>query len=243
VSNQQCVFRAALFTAMALATTATSAQEPSSSGTAVEEPAAEAEPVAEPSPELERPTVWGEPTEVRVGIFVIDVDEVNSADQNFAASVYYEARWTSPSLVHEGPGPMHRRITDIWTPRLVIVNQQMAWTAFPGSVEVYPDGEVVLRQKVWGRFSQPLELRNFPMDRQTLSIHLVAAGLLVEEVAMIPLETEGRATSGIAQRFSLPDWDVLSDRAEPVPYVPFEEIAGYPASKCGSRLPGVCLTG
>ena len=28
-------------------------------------------------PELERPTVWGEPTEVQIGIYVIDVDEVN----------------------------------------------------------------------------------------------------------------------------------------------------------------------
>ena len=46
--------------------------------------------VEEPKPELERPTVWGEPTEVQVGIYVIDVDEVNSADQSFAASVYFE---------------------------------------------------------------------------------------------------------------------------------------------------------
>ncbi len=33
----------------------------------------------EPSPELERPSVWGEPTEVKVAIYVIDVDLVNSA--------------------------------------------------------------------------------------------------------------------------------------------------------------------
>ena len=31
----------------------------------------------------------------------------------------------------------------------------MAGPAFPGSVEIYPDEEVVHRQKVWGRSSQP----------------------------------------------------------------------------------------
>ena len=198
-----------------------------------ETPAAEepAPPVAadEPKPEMERPTVWGEPTEVRIGIYIIDVDEINSADQSFAASVYYEARWYSPLLAHEGPGPMHRRLTDIWTPRLVIVNQQMAWSAFPESAEIFPDGEVVFRQKVWGRFSQPLELQRFPSDQQTLSVHITAAGLRASEVEIVPLKTrEGVPASGIAQRFSLPDWEVLSYEAEPEPYVPGEGGASLP---------------
>ena len=63
----------------------------------------------EPSPELERPSVWGEPTEVKVAIYVIDVDLVNSAEQNFSASVYYEAHWNSPILRHKGPTPLNSR--------------------------------------------------------------------------------------------------------------------------------------
>ena len=108
----------------------------------------------EAKPELERPTVWGEPTEVRVGIFVIDIDEVDSAKQSFAASIYLEAHWDVPAMRHEGPGPVHRAWTQVWTPRLTIINQQQAWSAFPESVEILPSGEVIYRQKVWGRFSQ-----------------------------------------------------------------------------------------
>jgi len=107
----------------------------------------------EPAPELKRPSVWGEPTTVNILIYVIDVDNVNSADQNFSASVYYEALWNSPVLRHKGPGPLIRETTGIWTPRLTIVNQQQAWTSFPATVEISPDGDVVLRQKVWGWFS------------------------------------------------------------------------------------------
>ena len=186
--------------------------------------------VDEPKPEMERPTVWGEPTEVQVAIYVIDVDEVNSADQSFAASVYYEARWKNPLLRHKGPGPMHRNISDVWSPRLTIIGQQMAWRSFPDSVDIQPDGTVISRQKVWGRFSQPLMLRDFPFDQQTLSIQLVAAGLSEEHVKMVPLVNEAGRSSSIASKFSLPDFDVESWEAMSSPYHPDEGdvgVAGY----------------
>jgi hypothetical protein len=170
---------------------------------------------------LARPSLWGEPTEVKVGIYVIDIDSLDSANQNFSASVYYEARWKSPLLEHEGPGPKFLPTSAVWTPRLGIVNQQQAWYAAPQFVEITPEGEVVLRQKVWGWFSQPLDLRNFPQDEQTLAIHMVAGGLLQTEVAITPLLRAKGRSSGIAQSFSIPDFSVVSWTAEPRPYVPF----------------------
>jgi hypothetical protein len=175
--------------------------------------------VEEPKPEMERPTLWGEPTEVQILIYTIDVDEVNSAQQNFAASVYYEARWKNPFLRHKGPGPMHRGVTEVWNPRLTIIGQQNVWRSFPESVEIHPNGEVVYRQKIWGHFSQPLDLHEFPQDRQVLTIHIVAAGLLEEHVKMIQLVTERGEVSGLAERFSVPDFEVLSWQADSLPYV------------------------
>lgn len=184
----------------------------------------------EPKPELERPTVWGEPTEVQIAIHVIDVDEVNSADQSFAASVYFEARWQNPLLAHKGPGPKLRSLTDVWNPRLTIIGQQMIWRSYPEYVEIQPDGTIVYRQKIWGRFSQPLQLQDFPFDQQVLSIHIVAAGLLEEDVKMIPLVTESGTPSGIAGKFSLPDFNVVSSEAIPQPYFPRKShpgVAGF----------------
>ncbi len=220
------------------------------SGPALAQPAAE-QPVTESPknagtaeqmrPEMARPTVWGEPTRVQIKIYMIDVDEVNSADQNFAASVFYEARWNSPYLRHEGPGPRFRPLTEVWTPRLVIVNQQQAWSAFPAAVEIRPDGEVLLRQKVWGRFSQPMDLHDFPLDRQTLTVQIVAAGLMEDEVTMVPLEVEHGRASGIATRFSVPDFDILSWKAEPAPYVVTEGEVGtagfHMQIEVGRRMP------
>jgi len=177
-------------------------------------------------PELQRPSAWGEPTEVRIAIYLIDVDEVQSASQNFSASVYYEARWKIPTLQHQGPGPRIAPTTSVWTPRLTILNQQQIWEAFPSYVEIYPDGEVVYRQKSWGWFSQPLDLHDFPLDRQTLGIHIIAAGLLQTDVTMTPLVQRKGRGSGIAEKFSLPDFNVKSWIAESRAYFPFQSQAG-----------------
>ncbi|PHS02183.1 MAG: hypothetical protein COA78_21780 [Blastopirellula sp.] len=186
--------------------------------------------VDEAKPEMERPTIWGEPTEVQIAIYVIDVDDVNSADQSFAASVYYEARWKNPLLRHKGPGPMHRNVSDIWNPRLMIIGQQMAWKSYPESVDIHPDGTVIYRQKVWGRFSQPLKLQDFPFDQQELSIQIVAAGISEDHVKMVPLVNDFGRSSSIAAKFSLPDFDVVSWNAAPSPYYPIPNevgVAGY----------------
>lgn len=184
----------------------------------------------EPKPELARPTAWGEPTEVQIGVYVIDVDEVDSADQSFSASVYFVAQWKIPLLAHEGPGPKLRSLTEVWNPRLTITGQQMMWRSYPESVEIKPDGTVVYRQKIWGRFSQPLKLRDFPFDQQELSIHFVAAGLAQNDVKMVPLVNENGTASGTSETFSLPDFDVLSYEATPQPFFPHEGhpgVAGF----------------
>jgi hypothetical protein len=88
---------------------------------------------------------------------------------------------------------------------------------------------VIYRQKVWGQFSQPLDLRAFPQDSQKLKIHIGAAGLAESEVRMVPLVTQRGDTNGIAPSFSLPDFDVMSWSVQSVPYVPFEGHAALAA--------------
>jgi hypothetical protein len=123
---------------------------------------------------------------------------------------------------------MHRLTSSIWTPRLTILNQQQAWNAFPNYVEVSPEGDVILRQKVWGWFSQPLNLRDFPLDRQTLTVHLAAIGLLESQVNIDPLIFSDERRSNIAAQFSLPDFEVLSWAVESRAYYPFEGKVGIP---------------
>ena len=228
-----------IIVALIIATIPVLAQAPPQAPPADTEPAEANVGAAEastPKPEQQRPSAWGEPTKVRIGIYVIDVDGVDSANQRFSASLYFEARWNIPLLRHEGPAPLIRRTTSVWTPRLVFVNGQQSWSAFPDYVEISPDGEVIYRQKIWGWFSQSLNLRDFPFDKQKLTVHLVAAGLKESEVKMVPLERR----SGIAGELSMPDFKVTDWRAEVRPYLPTGRspgAAGFILEMDVERLP------
>ena len=134
--------------------------------------------------DVSRPEADG-PVPVRVTVSVLDLDDVNSVKQSFVANVYYEARWRDARLAHGGTGERAMPLTSVWHPRLVFLNQQRVIQTLPEVVEVSPDGDVRYRQRVWGPFSQPLEVENFPFDEQTFDLLLVPAGFELDEVRLI----------------------------------------------------------
>ncbi len=80
---------------------------------------------------------------------------------------------------------------------------------------------------------QPLGLRDFPFDQQTLRLQLVSPTSRASEVELVADET-WTATGlkdaiGLAPRLSLPDWQVLDWRAGPMSYelTPRLQAAGY----------------
>ena len=167
------------------------------------------------SAEVSRPTTG--PVKVYVTIFIIDVDEINSASQSFDANVYIQYRWRDQRLAHKGSKSIVRPLDEIWNPEIQIVNQQKLWLTFPDIVKIAPDGEVVYRQRAWGSFSQPLKLHEFPFDRQVFFIQLAASDYTQDEVELV-LDT--KEESGIAQELSVADWNILGWKTEPRNYKP-----------------------
>jgi hypothetical protein len=134
-----------------------------------------------------RPASEQGPTRVIAAVFIVDVDEIDSAGQKFTANVYIEYRWRDESLVHPGPGTIVKDLTDVWHPQIQIINQQRVLKTFPDVVTVFPNGEVIYRQRVWGNFSQALNLQDFPFDRQVFNIRLAAVQHSPEQVDSSPL--------------------------------------------------------
>ncbi len=177
-----------------------------------------------------RPLAAEGPTEVSVAIFVLDVDEVDNVSQSFDANVYIELHWRDPNLVHDHPNEIMRGLHDVWNPQIQFINQQKIWQTLPESVEIFPNGEVVYRQRVWGAFSQPLKLEDFPFDRQKFTIQLGSAGYSPQEVKLVP--DQGSRT-GIASKFSLVDWEILGWKVDIAPFAPSLEedaFAGFSLS-------------
>ena len=123
---------------------------------------------AEPPPELR---------DVEVKIVLLDVDEVNNVAQTFTANLATAIRWQDHSLSHQGPHSISKPLDEIWYPSIQFLNQQRIVATFPRMAEVFPDGTVIYRQRYWGNFSQPLELKSFPFDVQKLTLTLAICWL------------------------------------------------------------------
>jgi hypothetical protein len=160
---------------------------------------------------MSRPDEGDGPTQVRIGIVILDVDTIDTAKQSFTGSVYLEARWQDPRLAHGGPYEISKTLNEVWHPRLHCINQRKAFQTLPKIVEIDPNGEVVSRQRVWGTFSQPLEVHDFPLDQQTFSIRLAAVAYAPEEVKLV-LDPDRK--SGLASGFTIEDWSIRDWQAE-----------------------------
>ncbi len=156
------------------------------------------------------------PTRIYVTVFIKDVDSIDTLNQSFEAAVYMEARWRDPRLRHNSEREVARSLSEVWTPRMKIVNQQRVSQALPEFVEVSPSGEVVYRQQLWGSFSQPLALRDFPFDRQILRLQFLAAGYNPEEIEFV---RDPDSVSGMTDNPSAPDWEFLDWKFEATPVV------------------------
>jgi hypothetical protein len=141
--------------------------------------------------------------DVEIKMVLLDVDEVNNVKQSFSANLATAMRWQDQSLAHEGPDSISKPLAEIWHPSIQILNQQRIVATFPQTVEIYPDGTVVYRQRYWGNFSQPLELKSFPFDTQKLTLTLANVGFGMQSVRLLT-----SPDSGISDQFSMPDWEV-----------------------------------
>src|SRR6266481_9137621 len=162
---------------------------------------------------IERPQAEAGPTRVSVGIWMADITNIDSAQQNFTAEVAIVLRWRDPRLTHTGNGIVRYPLEQVWHPRVAVVNETNSVSRkFPEAVEVEPDGTVNYRQRYAGAFSQPLRLRSFPFDRQTFHVELVAVRYGANEVQFVPdqdwIDHGLKHAGGIAPSITLPDWTI-----------------------------------
>ena len=176
----------------------------------------------------------GLPTEVSVGIWVVDITNIDSAQQNFTADIVVVLRWKDARLAHTGTGVAHYALDQIWTPRVGIANETSSVVRkFPESAEAEPDGTVLYRQRYVGSFTQPLRLRSFPFDRQAFRIQFVAIRYRPDEVRFVPagdwIRDGLQAAAGISPSITLPDWIVEKWAAKAGIYAltPRMQYSGY----------------
>lgn len=191
---------------------------------------------------IERPNADSGPTRVSVAIWVVDINNIDSAQQNFTADVVVVLRWNDPRLAHTGGGVALYLLDQIWNPRVVVVNETNSIShRFPDSVEVAADGTVIYRQRLVGAFSQALVLKSFPFDKQVFRVQLAAVKYGPSEVNLVPdqkwIAAGINQAAGISPTITLPDWAVEKWDVKPFVYTlaPGLENSGYVFEFTASR--------
>src|SRR5436190_22401169 len=183
---------------------------------------------------IDRPAADAGPTEVSVGIWIVDISNIDSAQQSFTAEIALVLRWKDPRLAHTGSGVVRYPLEQVWHPRVGIANETASVIRkLPEWVEVEPDGTLIYRQRYAGAFTQPLRLQSFPFDRQTFRIQLVAVRYQSNEVMFVPdqiwIQDGLKGAGGISPSVTLPDWTIEKWEVKPLVYAlaPRHQYSSY----------------
>jgi hypothetical protein len=180
-----------------------------------------------------RPEEGKGPTKVIYRIFILDIDEIDDANQNFTTNVYLALEWKDERIANLQGDVRRIQLDEIWNPQVILANQQgLVSRSLPETVQVHPDGTVYYRQRYTGKLSQPLKLEKFPMDKHWFTVQFASAAYRAEELEFVPgaLKTDTGIVGGaIAKELSLPDWKILRHETQGAAYQPIEEIrqAGF----------------
>lgn len=169
-------------------------------------------------------------TRVSVALYLIDLIEINGSDQSFLADIFLRARWHDDEMVGRFDQMTMLDVDDVWRPVLLFVNQRGVNPTLPEVVRVAPNGTVQYAQRFTGRFSTFLDLRDFPLDRQSFYVWVVGNRLSDRDFDVVPDTSMVRLAN---DRLSIADWRIGDIRLQP---------AEFRATPTAEPLSGVKIT-
>jgi hypothetical protein len=124
-----------------------------------------------------RPNAGGDPDEIKVRLGLLDIAGIDNREQVFKVDIFVEVEWRDPRLAigDDVPGDLRTfAYGEIWSPRLLVVNDRGLDLLLPEVATVDRQGNVIARQRLAGTLAVDLELRDFPFDTQRLPIEVVS---------------------------------------------------------------------
>ena len=152
------------------------------------------------------------PKKVEIGIFVLDLFNMDSVDQTTSLDFIVRMRWHDKSL--EG-GSNEVRFVDLeglWEPELQVINARNLRKTVLDTAEVAPDGTVTYRERHVGTITTRLNLTDFPFDQHRIGIRVAATTFRETSLAA----KDG--WSGRAETLTIADWKVGSASIHPAPF-------------------------
>jgi len=69
-----------------------------------------------------RPGPKDKPTEIKVGLAVLNIDSIDGANQSFIANIFIAMQWEDPRLATERRSRRRLSVDEVWNPSIQILN-------------------------------------------------------------------------------------------------------------------------
>ncbi len=155
------------------------------------------------------------PVPVQVGIYLIDITNIDETRNTFDVELDAQVRWIDTRMTFDAEaagtdrrvyvGPEAEKIFDgLWTAQIVLANPVGQMGIGARKVTVHADGRIELSVQVNSTLRTNLDYRRFPFDHQVLPIILESFAWNSKEVELAPDPDR----TGFAPEFALAEWDV-----------------------------------
>ena len=153
----------------------------------------------------ERPNPTGPPTEVSLGVRLIDVTDIDDITQSITVDFLLVQSWTDPRLsAFEG---CNFKLDEIWTPNIDVINSGRLFKRLRDLADVQKDGSVRHVQRFRGALVFPYKAHRFPFDQHEIVISLLSLDYGEEDVVLV---IDERVTGRGPNEFNVPDWQIAS---------------------------------
>lgn len=157
----------------------------------------------------QRPEPDGQPTEVAVGLRLIDVTDIEDTSQTIAIDVMVTQEWTDQRMAaFEG---CQYSLSEVWTPQIDFVNAGRLFEHLQKSVEVRGNGSLQQVQRYTGALVFAYDAHRFPFDTQDVVITLLSEAYSQENII---ISIDDSVTGRNPAEFNIPDWSVSDVNAQ-----------------------------
>ena len=131
----------------------------------------------------ERPGSTDRPTQVNVGLRLIDVTAIEDTTQSITADLVISQTWTDQRLVaFEG---CQFNLNEVWNPQIDIINAGRLFTRLSKQVDVLDSARVRYVQRYQGALVFRYDAHQFPFDRHEIVITLFSLAYGEKDVHII----------------------------------------------------------
>ena len=156
------------------------------------------------------PNSKGETTKVSIGIYLLDLVQLDEIRESFEAKFFMQLQWQDPRLAEQ---LQNRSIPycqiamdDIWQPQAYVTNQLRLFREFDRTVLVNSQGTVTYRQIFDAELNSPLDFTKFPFDTQHLFLKIVSLVYKPEEVEFFANQQQ----NGVYDKLHFVGWSVVA---------------------------------